>query len=96
VFPSPPKVIFISGALRESNNSFVRNGMAVMYSGVSDYVSTLGMTYASSAKNTNDATITWSGNEVSWWTSPSSSDASYTQYAQLNGNGITYHYTAIL
>ena len=96
VFPSQPKVIFISGALRESNNSFVRNGMAVMYSGVSDYVSTLGMTYASSAKNTNDATITWSGNEVSWWTSPSSSDASYTQYAQLNGNGITYHYTAIL
>ena len=96
VFPSPPKVIFISGALRESNNSFVRNVMAVMYSGVSDYVSTLGMTYASSAKNTNDATITWSGNEVSWWTSPSSSDASYTQYAQLNGNGITYHYTAIL
>lgn len=96
VFPYPPKVIFISGALRESNNSFVRNGMAVMYSGVSDYVSTLGMTYASSAKNTNDATITWSGNEVSWWTSPSSSDASYTQYAQLNGNGITYHYTAIL
>lgn len=96
VFPSPPKVIFISGALRESNNSFVRNRMAVMYSGVSDYVSTLGMTYASSAKNTNDATITWSGNEVSWWTSPSSSDASYTQYAQLNGNGITYHYTAIL
>ncbi len=96
VFPSQPKVIFISGALRESNNSFVRNGMAVMYSGVSDYVSTLGMTYASSAKNTNDATITWSGNEVSWWTSPSSSDASYTQYAQLNGNGITYHYTAFL